>query len=258
MNSHPFSMQGKVGIVAGLANEDSIAFGCAKALHAAGAEMLVTCASSKAERFVKPLLPDMGDPELMVCDVQQDEQLSALFERANQRWGRVDFVIHSIAFAPLDDLHGRVVDCSRDGFLQAMDISCHSFMRMSKLAEPLMKDGGSLISMTYHGAEKVVDSYNLMGPVKAALEAATRYMAAELGPQGIRVHAVSPGVIRTRAASGLKEIEALTKDTEDRAPLKRLATIEDVGNAVVYLTAPSGAALSGMTHYVDAGYHIRA
>ncbi|RUR27382.1 enoyl-[acyl-carrier-protein] reductase FabI [Vreelandella andesensis] len=254
---NPFSMQGKVGIVAGLANQDSIAFGCAQALHHAGAECLVTYASPKAEKFITPLISTMGEPELLLCDVQHDDQLDALFARAKERWGRIDFVVHSIAYAPFDDLHGRVVDCSKEGFALAMDISCHSFIRMAKHAEPLMKEGGALFNMTYYGAEKVVDNYNLMGPVKAALESATRYMAAELGPQGIRVHAVSPGAIRTRAASGLKAFNELAHDGETRSPLRRLASVQDVGNAVVYLASDAGASLTGLTHYVDAGHHLR-
>ena len=257
MSHNPFSLAGKVGIVAGLANHDSIAFGCAQALHNAGAECLVTYASPKAEKFVTPLAAEMGSPELLLCDVQQEEHLDALFERARQRWGRVDFVVHSIAFAPLDDLHGRVVDCSREGFALAMDISCHSFIRMAKRAEPLMKEGGTLFNMTYYGAEKVVDHYNLMGPVKAALESATAYMAAELGPQGIRVHGVSPGPIRTRAASGIEAFEELANTSEKRSPLRRLASVQDVGNAVVYLASDAGTALTGLTHYVDAGDHLR-
>lgn len=252
-----FSLEGKVGIVAGLANENSIAFGCAKALQQAGAEVLVSYGTPKAERFVEPLRGEMGDPELMLCDVQDDVQLDALFERAKQKWGRIDFVVHSIAFAPLEDLHGRVVDCSRDGFSLAMDISCHSFIRMAKRAEPLMSEGGALFNMSYYGADKAVDNYNMMGPVKAALESATRYLAAELGPQGIRVHAISPGPIRTRAASGLKEFEALAVDGETRSPLRRLATVQDVGSAVVYLASDAGRALTGLTHYVDAGHHLR-
>lgn len=252
-----FSMQGKVGIVAGLANEDSIAFGCAQALHEAGAECIVTYASPKAERFVTPLLPEMGSPELMLCDVQQEDQLDALFDRAKERWGRVDFVVHSIAFALLDDLHGRVTDCSKEGFTLAMDISCHSFIRMARRAEPLMADGGALFNMTYYGAEKVVDHYNLMGPVKAALESTTRYMATELGEKGIRVNAISPGPIRTRAASGLEKFEELAHDGETRSPLHRLVSTRDVGHAVVYLASEAGGAITGITHYVDAGHHIR-
>lgn len=254
---HPFSLHGKVGIVTGLANRDSIAFGCAQALHESGAEMLVTYASPKAERFVLPLASEMGEPELIPCDVQEDAQLDALFERARQRWGRLDFVVHSIAFAPQEDLHGRVVDCSRESFQLAMDVSCHSFLRMAKLAEPLMASGGTLLCMSYYGAERAVDNYGLMGPVKAALESASRYLASELGPQGIRVHAVSAGPIRTRASSGLKDFDELANQSEAHAPLRRLATVRDVGNAVVYLASSAGEATTGTVHFVDAGDSIR-
>lgn len=257
MSETPFSLAGKVGIVAGLANQDSIAFGCAQALHHAGAECLVSYATPKAEPFVTPLSAQMGNPELMLCDVQKDDHLDALFDRARKRWGRLDFVVHSIAFAPLEELHGRVVDCSRDGFALAMDISCHSFIRMARRAEPLMSNGGSLFNMTYYGAEKVVDHYNLMGPVKAALVSTTHYLAAELGPQGIRVHAVSPGAIPTRAASGLEHFDELTEDARTRSPLRQLVSVQDVGHAVVYLASEAGSALTGLTHYVDAGHHLR-
>jgi enoyl-[acyl-carrier protein] reductase I len=255
--THPFSMKGKVGIVTGLANDDSIAFGCAKALHEAGAEMLVTYASPSDERYVIPLAEELGHPEMVPCDVQDDEQMDNLFDRARERWGRVDFVIHSIAFAPLDDLHGRVVDCSREGFTLAMDVSCHSFIRMARRAEPLMKEGGTMVCMSYYGAERAVDNYNMMGPVKAALESATRYLATEMGPKGIRVNAVSPGPIYTRAASGLKSFEALAEESRAHAPLRTLASIMDVGNAVVYLASSAGAATTGTLLYVDAGDHIR-
>jgi enoyl-[acyl-carrier protein] reductase I len=255
--SDPFSLAGKVALVTGLANRDSIAFGCAKALRAAGAELLVTYAGPRAERFVLPLAEELGEVELMACDVQDDTQLEALFARVRERWGRLDLVVHSIAFAPLDDLHGRVLDCSREGLSLAMDVSCHSFIRMARHAEPLMHDGGTLVCMSYLGAERVVDNYNLMGPVKAALEATSRYLAAELGPGGIRVHAVSPGPIPTRAASGLKDFDALARESQAQAPLRRLAGVEDVGHAVVYLASPAGAATTGTLHYVDAGDHIR-
>jgi len=254
--ANPFSMQGRVGIVTGLANQDSIAFGCAKALHQAGAEMLVTYAIPKDKDNVRPLAGEMGDPELVLCDVQNEEQMEALFERARQRWGRLDFVIHSIAFAPVEDLHDRLIDCSLEGFQLAMDVSCHSFLRMARRSEPLMKEGGTLICMSYLGAERVVENYNLMGPVKAALESASRYLAMELGPQGIRVHALSPGPIRTRAGSALKDFEELVETSEARAPLGRLATIEDVGYAAVYLASSAGAATTGALLYIDAGDRI--
>lgn len=177
--------------------------------------------------------------------MQHDEQLEALFSAIEQKWGRLDFALHAIAFAPKDDLQGRLVDASREGFLKAMDISCHSFMRMAKLAEPLMTDGGTLFTMSFYGAEKVVEHYNLMGPVKAALEASVRYLAHELGHKGIRVHAISPGPVRTRAASGLKQFDDLINEAAARAPIEKLATIEDVGIATAALATPSARLITG-------------
>jgi enoyl-[acyl-carrier protein] reductase I len=258
MSTSPFSLQGKTGIVTGLANADSIAYGCARALHQAGAELLLTYGNAKADQYVQPLADELGGSAALLCDVQDDAQVAALFERAATRWGKIDFLIHSMAFALKDDLHGRVVDCSREGFALAMDISCHSFIRLARHAEPLLKDGGTLITLSYYGAEKVVDNYNLMGPVKAALEASVRYMAAELGPQGIRVHAISPGPIKTRAASGIADFDQLLASAESRAPLRRLATIDDVGRTAVFLASEAGSGLSGSTIYVDAGVNVRA
>ncbi|SEP71822.1 enoyl-[acyl-carrier protein] reductase I [Ectothiorhodospira magna] len=258
MTNQPFSMQGMTGIITGLANGDSIALGCAKAMHQAGAEMIVTYGHPKAESHVQPLAGEMGHPELMLCDVREAAQVDALFRRAAERWGKLDFLIHSMAFAPRDDLHGRVVDCSWEGFALAMDISCHSFIRLARQAEPLMQAGGTLITMSYYGAEKVVDNYNLMGPVKAALESSVRYMAAELGPKGIRVHALSPGPIRTRAASGIQDFEDLARDAETRSPLRRLVATEDVGQCAVFLASGAGQSLTGSTLYVDAGHNIKA
>ena len=179
-----------------------------------------------------------------------------MFEEIGRRWGRLDFLLHSIAFAPRDDLHGRVVDCSRAGFLQAMDISCWSFIRMAKLAEPLMGKGGALFCMSYYGSQMVVEHYNLMGPVKAALESATRYLAAELGPKGIRVHAISPGPLKTRAASGIAEFDELLDKAQAKAPMQRLVSIEDVGLATAYLATDAAKLLTGQTLYIDGGYSI--
>lgn len=250
-------LSGKTGIVTGLANADSIAFGCARALHRAGAGLILSYGHPKGEPHVRPLAEQLGDSPLLLCDVRDDAQTEALFNAASERWGRLDFLIHSIAFAPRDDLHGRVVDSSRDGFLLAMDISCHSFLRMAKLAEPLMRDGGCLITMTYHGAEQVIDNYGIMGPVKAALESSVRYMAAELGPAGIRVHAVSPGPVATRAASGIRDFDALLDDAESRSPTRRLISIDDVGETAAFLVSDAAHSITGVTTYVDGGLHIR-
>lgn len=196
-------LEGKKGLIIGIANEMSIAWGCARVFHREGAELAVTYLNDKAKRFVAPLSKEIDAPIFAPLDVRDTAQEDALFAEIEQKWGKLDFVLHSIAFAPGDDLHGRVVDCSRDGFLAAMDISCHSFARIARRAEPLMTDGGALLTVTYMGSERVIDHYGVMGPVKAALESTTRYMAAELGPKGIRCHAISPGPLLTRAASAL-------------------------------------------------------
>ncbi|TVP81743.1 enoyl-ACP reductase FabI [Thioalkalivibrio sp.] len=252
---HP--LEGKTGIVTGLANADSIAFGCARALHGAGADLILSYGHPKGESHARPLAEQLGDAPLLLCDVRDDAQTEALFAAATERWDKLDFLIHSIAFAPRDDLHGRVVDSSRDGFLLAMDISCHSFMRMAKHAEPLMRKGGCLITMSYHGAEKVIDNYGIMGPVKAALESSVRYMAAELGPAGIRVHALSPGPVATRAASGIRDFDDLLADAESRSPTRRLVSIDDVGATAAFLVSDAAHSITGVTTYVDGGLHIR-
>ena len=212
-------LKGKKGLVTGVANGNSIAYGAARAFHEAGAEIMLTCRRPKTEQYVRPLLRELGNPALLLCDVCDEEQLQAVFERIRREWGKLDFLLHSITYASKEDLHGRVVDCSREGFKTAMEISCYSFIRMAKLAEPLMKDGGCLLTMTYYGAEKVIEHYNIIGPVKAALECAVRYMASELGPNGIRVHAISPGPIKTRAASGIDRFEELQDQAARRAPI---------------------------------------
>lgn len=180
----------------------------------------------------------------------------AVFDRITDNWGQLDFVVHSMAFAPKEDLHGRVVDCSRDGFLLAMDVSCHSFIRMARLAEPLMTRGGTLFTMSFYGAHRVVEHYNLMGPVKAALEAAARYLAYELGPKGIRVHVISPGPLRTRAALGIGHFDQLLEDAAARAPARRLVTIDDIGIATAALAGDGARLITGETIYVDGGLHI--
>ncbi|MCU4117928.1 enoyl-ACP reductase FabI [Variovorax sp. N23] len=250
------TLQGKKGLVVGIANAQSIAWGCARAFRDAGAELAVTWFNDKARPYVEPLAQQLQAPIALPLDVEQPGQMEAVFAAIEQQWGRLDFVLHSIAFAPKSDLHGRVTDSSREGFGRAMDISCHSFARMARLAEPLMKDGGSLMTMSYVGAEEVIPDYGLMGPVKAALEASTRYMAAELGPKGIRVNAVSPGPLATRAASGIPNFDALLDEAVRRAPLRRRVDIAEVGALCAFLASDAAKAMTGGTLYVDAGFHV--
>ncbi|GBG03011.1 enoyl-[acyl-carrier-protein] reductase [NADH] [Azospira sp. I13] len=251
-----FNLNGKKGLVVGIANNKSIAYGCAKAFNICGAELAVTYLNEKAEPHVRPLADLLAAPLVLPLDVEKDDQLEAVFAAIQEKWGKLDFLLHSIAFAPQQDLHGRVVDCSREGFLRAIDISCHSFIRMAKLAEPLMSDGGALLTMSYLGADEVVDNYGMMGPVKAALQASTRYLATELGPKGIRVHAISPGPLATRAASGIAHFDDLMKDAVERAPLHRLVSIDDVGALAAYLCSDVAKTLTGGTIYIDGGYNI--
>ncbi|ALG68447.1 enoyl-ACP reductase FabI [Beggiatoa leptomitoformis] len=255
MNPSNF-LAGKKGLVVGIANAQSIAYGCARAFRDWGAEVAITYLNEKAKPHVESLAKELEAPLFLPCDVSQEGELESVFAAIEQKWGKLDFLLHSIAFAPRDDLHGRVVDCSRDGFLVAMDISCHSFIRMAKLSEPLMKDGGCLLTMSYFGAERVVENYNLMGPVKAALESTSRYLAAELGAKGIRVHAISPGPLKTRAASGIAHFDELIEKATERAPQHQLVTIEDVGGICAYLVSDMAKAITGNRVYVDAGYHI--
>lgn len=250
------TLQGKKGLVVGIANAQSIAWGCARAFRDAGAELAVTWFNDKARPHVEPLAQQLQAPIALPLDVEQPGQMEAVFAAIERQWGRLDFVLHSIAFAPKSDLHGRVTDSSREGFGRAMDISCHSFARMARLAEPLMKDGGSLMTMSYVGAEEVIPDYGLMGPVKAALEASTRYMAAELGPRGIRVNVVSPGPLATRAASGIPNFDALLQEAVRRAPLRRLVGIAEVGALCAFLASDASSAMTGGTLYVDGGAHI--
>jgi enoyl-[acyl-carrier protein] reductase I len=249
-------LRGKKALVTGIANDQSIAWGCAKALRMFGADVAVTYLNEKARRHVEPLAQALNADLFLPLDVQAEGEMEAVFEAIEERWGRLDICLHSIAFAPKADLQGRVVDCSKAGFLLATEISCWSFIRMAKLAEPLMKEGGTLSTMTYHGSQMVVENYNLMGPVKAALEAAVRYMAAELGPKGIRVHAISPGPLKTRAASGITDFEALLNKAQSKAPARSLVSIDDVGAAMAFLAMDAAKLITGDTLYVDGGYHI--
>jgi enoyl-[acyl-carrier protein] reductase I len=245
-------------LVAGIANEHSIAYGCAKAFRELGANLAITYATEKTKAYVEPLARDLGAPIFMPLDVTQPGDIDALFAQIEQQWGRLDIFVHSLAWAPKEDLQGGLIDSSAEGFSKAMDISCHSFVRMARLAAPLMKDGGSMFTMSYYGANKVVPNYNLMGPVKAALEACARYLAYELGPKHIRVHAISPGPLKTRAASGLKDFDLMLVEAAQRAPLGELVDIMDVGFTCAFLATPYARRLSGETLYVDGGVHIMA
>ncbi|MFG6456309.1 enoyl-ACP reductase FabI [Roseateles sp. BYS96W] len=249
-------LQGRRGLIVGIANDQSIAWGCARACRAAGAELALTWLNDKARPHVEPLADQLGATLRLPLDVERPDELEAVFAAIDNTWGGLDFLVHSIAFAPKADLQGRVVDSSAAGFARAMDISCHSFLRMARLAEPLMTQGGSLVTMSYLGAEEVVANYGLMGPVKAALESSVRYLAAELGPKGISVNAVSPGPMATRAASGLPHFDELLERSRERAPLRRLVDIDEVGALCRFLASEPGRALTGNVLYVDAGLHI--
>jgi enoyl-[acyl-carrier protein] reductase I len=251
-------LHGKRALVLGIANEHSIAYGCARVFRQLGAELAVTYLNEKARPHVEPLARELGATIFAPCDVGRSGELEAVFQRIRETWGSLDIALHSIAFAPKQDLQGRLVDSSDEGFKLAMDISCHSFVRMARLAEPLMPHGGTLLAMSYHGASKVVPNYNLMGPVKAALESVVRYLAFELGEKHIRVHAVSPGPLKTRAASGLKDFDILLSEALERAPIGELVDIDDVGLTAAYLTTPFARRLTGTVTYVDGGLSIMA
>jgi enoyl-[acyl-carrier protein] reductase I len=251
-------LAGQKALVIGVANDDSIAYGCAKAFRTAGAELAISWLNEKARRHVEPLAQELEASITGEVDVTLPGQLEAMFDQIRSKWGRLDILVHSIAFAPKADLQGGILNCSAEGFAKAMDISCHSFVRMAKLAAPLMTDGGTMFAMSYLGANRVVPNYNVMGPVKAALEAVCRYLAYELGPQGIRVHAISPGPLKTRAASGLKDFELLLNEAAQKAPIGELVDIMDIGAACAYLATPFARRITGGTIYVDGGGNLIA
>lgn len=253
-----FSLAGQKILVVGIANKHSIAYGCARAFRAQGADLAVTWLNDKAEPHVRPLAEELGAEIMMPLDVSLPGQLEEVYDRITATWGRVDTILHSIAFAPRDDLHGRVVDSSAEGFAKAMDVSVHSFLRMIRLAEPLMTQGGTCLSVSFQGSTRVVRHYNVMGPVKAALESAVRYAAAELGERGIRVHALSPGPLATRAASGIDHFDELMAEAARRAPTHHLASIEDVGAMAAFLASSEARNLTGGVHDIDGGYSITA
>jgi enoyl-[acyl-carrier protein] reductase I len=251
-------LKGAKALVTGIANEHSIAYGCAKAFREMGAELAITYLNEKSRGYVEPLAKDLGAALFMPLDVTRQEEVDAAFGQIATEWGGLDILVHSLAWAPKEDLQGGLLDCSALGFGQAMDISCHSFIRLARASAPLMKNGGTMFTMSYYGANKVVPNYNVMGPVKAALEACARYLAYELGPRRIRVHAISPGPLQTRAASGIKDFDRMLGEAAQRAPLGELVDIMDVGYTCAFLATPLARRLSGETLYVDGGVNIMA
>ena len=250
------ALKGRKGLIVGIANDQSIAWGCAKAFRALGADLAVTYLNDKAKKFVEPLADEVEAEMFLPLDVRVPGQLESVFEQIRFKWNQLDFLVHSIAFSPKEALQGRVIDVGQDGFAATLQVSCWSFIRMAHLAEPLMKNGGTLFTMTYYGSQMVVENYNIMGVAKAALECAVRYIAAEVGPKGIRVHAISPGPLATRAASGIPEFDELLAKAKSKAPARALVSIDDVGIATAFLALDGARLMTGDTIYVDAGYHI--
>ena len=249
-------LSNKKGLIVGVANDRSVAWGCAKVLHAAGAKLAITYGRDKTRKYVEPLLEQVPADIFTQMDITNPEQRSAFADKIKSKWGSLDFLIHSVAFAPADDLHGRVVDASRDGFLLSTEISCYSLISLIKTCEPLMTNGGSILTMTYYGSQKVMPMYGIMGPMKALLEAIVKYTAAELGKEKIRVNAISPGPLQTRAASGISDFDKLLKKCHDVAPLCSQLSTEDVGNLAAFLVSDLSKNITGDVHYVDCGYNV--
>ena len=250
-------LSGKKGLIFGLADERSIAFGVAREARIQGAEVVATCLNDKAHLAVHPLASSIG-AHLLNCNVERIDELTNTVEQAADLLGGLDFVVHSIAWAPLSELHGAVIDTSSSGFARAMEISCHSFATLGRLCAPHMAQGGSMITMSYLGAQEAVPHYGMMGPIKAALESLVRYMAVELGPQNIRIHAVSPGPISTRAASGIEAFDGLMNHELAKSPLGRLVTLDEIARLSVFLCSDASSGMTGQTIFVDAGSHIVA
>jgi enoyl-[acyl-carrier protein] reductase I len=249
-------MQGKRGVVMGVANDRSIAWGIARAVAAQGAEIAFTYQGEALEKRVKPLAESVGSSLLLPCDVADDASMDATFDAVAKAWGKIDFLVHAIGYADKQFLRGRYLDTPRDAFLQAMDISCFSFVAVGQRAAALMQEGGSLLTLSYLGAERVTPHYNVMGVAKAALEASVRYMATDLGERGIRVNAISAGPIKTLAASGIGDFRYILKWNQYNSPLRRNVTIEEVGGSGLYLLSDLAAGVTGEVHHVDSGYHI--
>jgi enoyl-[acyl-carrier protein] reductase I len=255
--NHMLSLSGKKGLILGVANDQSIAWGCALMAKQMGAEVIVTCQNEKAKGYVEPVT-NAENIQLEVCNVEDPGALEVLVKSAVNKLGHLDFVIHSIAWAPLEDLHGRVIDSSSIGFSRAMEVSCHSFATLAKLCAPHMPSGGTLLTMSYLGADEAVPHYGLMGPVKAALESLVRYMAVELGDKKIRVHAVSPGPILTRAASGIDHFDELLRTAAKKSPLGRPVRLEEIASLSTFLCSDGASGMTGQTIYVDGGCHAVA
>jgi enoyl-[acyl-carrier protein] reductase I len=249
-------LAGKKGLIVGIANEHSIAWGCARAFHEAGADLAVTYLNDKAAPYVRPLAEQIASPIIAPLDVKDDTQAEAVFAAIKQTWGKLDFLLHAVAFAPKQDLQGRVADASRAGFLEAVDVSCYSFICLAHLAEPLMTNGGCLLTTTYYGGEKVMPHYGLMGPVKSALESTVKYLAADLGAKNIRVNALSPGPIATRAASGIAHFDELLELARNKSPQHETVCIDCVGAYARFLVSDEARLVTGSIAYVDAGYNI--
>lgn len=249
-------MQGQRGLIMGLANDKSIAWGIAKACADAGAELAFSYQGDTVKKRVEPLAESVGSDIIIPCDVGDEASIDALFATLEDRWGKLDFIVHAIGFSDKSELRGRYVDTSRNNFLMSMDISVYSFTAVVKRAEKLMTDGGSCLTLTYYGAEKVMPHYNVMGVAKAALEASVRYLAEDLGKDNIRVNAISAGTIKTLAASGIGDFRLIMKWNEYNSPLRRTVTQEEVGKSAIYLLSDLGSAVTGEVLHVDAGYHV--
>jgi len=249
-------MAGKKGLIMGVANDRSLAWGIAKAVHAQGAEVGFTFQGEALEKRVRPLAASLGSHFVVDCDVTSETSVASVFGAIADRWGGLDFLAHAIAFSDKEELKGKYVDTTRANFLRTLDISCYSFTDICRRAAPFMTNGGSLLTLTYYGAERVMPHYNVMGVAKAALEASVRYLAADLGGQNIRVNAISAGPIKTLAASGIGDFRYILKWNQYNAPLKRNVTIEDVGGAATYLLSDLSAGVTGEVHHVDCGYHV--
>ncbi|WP_334127802.1 enoyl-ACP reductase FabI [Sneathiella sp.] len=249
-------MAGKRGLIMGVANNLSLAWGIAKTLHEQGAESAFTYQGEALGKRVIPLAESLGSDIILDCDVTDDASMDAVFATLQEKWGKIDYFVHAIGYSDKNQLRGKFSETTRDNFLMTMDISCFSFIALAKRAAALMRDGGSIVTLTYYGAERVIPHYNVMGVAKAGLEASMRYLAMELGADNIRVNAISAGPIKTLAASGIGDFRYILKWNEYNSPLRRNVTIEDVGGSALYLLSDLGAGVSGETHHVDAGYHI--